>query len=146
MRFLMFFTVCFCSIGVMAQRAEFSESQQLGITAGMATSCGADREKIRDFELIAGRIIANKTPSFKAEQNELFVYATQKLNAQNKTYDCKDILKRFNALPIFKSKVYLDGTVILPDGTTLKPRAKPKASKNPIVRENPLIYPPEIKK
>lgn len=102
-----------------------SELQQLGITAGVAGACGVG-EKLKTFELIANRIIANPTATEEEEKKQLKEFAAYKLAAYNEqkrqpTLSCQEIIKRFNGLPIFKSVIYADGTIKLPDGRIIKP-------------------------
>ena len=102
-----------------------SELQQLGITAGVAQACGVG-EKLKTFELIANRIIVNPTATAEEEKKQLKEFAAYKLAAYNEqkqqpALSCQEISRRFNNLPIFKSVIYADGTIKLPDGRVIKP-------------------------
>ena len=113
-------------IRVSAQNIRtMSDAEQLGMTAGLALACGADK-KLEDFELIASRILANQSPSEELEKKEIRVYAQAKWEAmmrqkKGNPSDCQDILEHFNHLPLFNSTVYGDGSVKLPDGAWSKP-------------------------
>ncbi|MDR2901761.1 MAG: hypothetical protein LBU87_01445 [Lactobacillales bacterium] len=103
-----------------------SEAQQLGITAGLAQACNAGG-KLDDFELIASRIIANQALTQKEEMDGYRAFATSKLQALREHKDspkltCGEVLDDFGRLPIFKSVVYADGSVKMPDGTMLRPK------------------------
>lgn len=102
-----------------------SDAEQLGMTAGLAMACGADK-KLEDFDLISARILANQSPTDEAERREAKVYAQAKWDAmmrqkKGKQSDCKEIIEHFNKLPLFNSIVYSDGSVKLPDGTWSRP-------------------------
>ena len=58
-----------------------SETEQLGISAGVALACKVDMEKLKNYEMIASRIIANPLKSEKAEKEALHIYAQAKLKA-----------------------------------------------------------------
>ncbi len=103
-----------------------SEGDQLAITAGVALACGADDDKLATYEMIASRILVNPTRSDKEENAVLTAYAQSKLRAyqeQKKAPEmsCQEVLNRFYKLPLFKSTVYRDGTLKLPDGKKIKP-------------------------
>lgn len=102
------------------------ENEQLGMMAGLALACNAGA-KLDDYELIAGRIVANQAQTDADEKKAIKEYAEAKFNAyqeqkQSPQATCGEVLETFNRLPIFKSVVYVDGTVKLPDGKILKPR------------------------
>lgn len=116
----------------------YGDGEQLGMMAGLALACNAGA-KLDDYELIAGRILANQSQSAAEEKKSARTFAEAKFDAYQKQKQapqasCGEILDSFNHLPLFKSVVYADGVVKLPDGTFLKPRkgaviekAKPKA-------------------
>ena len=110
-----------------------SELQQLGITAGVAQACGVG-EKLKNFELIANRIIANPTATVEEEKKQLKEFAAYKLAAYNEqkrqpALSCQEVVRRFNDLPIFQSIIYADGTIKLPDGRIIKPNRPLKKAK-----------------
>ncbi len=125
---IFFLVIGFCCTGA-AQTSRtargLSESEQLGVTAGAALACNAGG-KLDDFELIASRIIANQAPTAAAEKEEYTRYATYKLKTyreqkSNPQMTCGEVLETFNRLPIFRSVVYADGGVKMPNGKMLKP-------------------------
>ena len=126
--FFIFFIVLFItqeSLATGRTSRGLTEAQQLGITAGVAQACAVGN-KLKTFELIANRIIANPIPTDELERKELREFAVSKLNAYNSqknnpVLDCANVLKKFYRLPIFKSVIYSDGSVKLPDGRILKP-------------------------
>ena len=96
------------------------EAAQLGTMAGLAQMCGA--KELENYELIAARLIANKSPSIEAEKAGYRRYAEEKLRAmrEHKTkpkLTCGEILNRFQKMPLFKSVVYQDGALEFYDGT-----------------------------
>ena len=126
MRFV-FFLLCLVGIShnLSAQNIQkMSEAEQLGMTAGLAAACGA--QKLSDFELIASRLIANAAPTEKAEKQQIRAYMQMRYNTiQRQKKDapipCSEILEHFNQIPLFNAIVYRDGSVKLPDGVWSKP-------------------------
>lgn len=113
-----------------------TENEQLGMMAGLALACNAGG-KLDDYELIASRILSNTSQTDADERKANRVYAEAKFKAyrEHKTSPnatCGEILDTFNHLPIFKSTVYADGTVKMPDGRILKPRKGAKINKQPV--------------
>ena len=97
------------------------EAAQLGTIAGLAAACGAG-EKLDNYELIAARLIANKSPSIDAEKAGYRRYAEEKLRAKrdhesSPKLTCGEILNRFQKMPLFRSGVYQDGSLQFYDGT-----------------------------
>ncbi len=100
---------------------------QLGISAGVALACDVDEEQLKNYEMIASRIIVNPTKTLQEENKRLHQYAEAKLKAfaeqkKRNLMSCKEVKKRFENQDIFKSVVYRDGTVKTPDGTVIKPK------------------------
>lgn len=107
-----------------------NETEQLGMTAGLALACNAGG-KLDDYELIASRIIANTAQTDLEQKKAERQYAEAKFRAYKEhkatpQAGCGEILESFSNLPIFKSVVYADGTIKTPDGKVLKPRAGAK--------------------
>lgn len=116
-----------------------SETEQFGISAGVALACGVDRDQLKNYEMIASRLISNPLKTDKAEKEALNVYAKAKLKAfkeqkQRQILACPEVLKRFEGQEIFKAIVYRDGTVKMPNGHVIKPerpiQKKSKKSKS----------------
>ena len=120
---------CFGVLPAFAQDRTLNgikENEQLGMMAGLALACNAGA-RLDDYELIAGRIISNEAQTDADEKKAIKEYAESKFNAyqeqkQTPQATCGEVLQSFERLPIFKSVVYVDGTVKLPDGKILKPR------------------------
>ncbi len=97
------------------------EAAQLGTLAGLASACGA-QEKLNNYELIAARLIANKSTSEAQEKEGYRRYAEEKFRAMQEhqrtpKMTCGEILNRFQKMPLFKSVVYQDGSLKFYDGT-----------------------------
>lgn len=111
---------------VQAQNVQkMSDTEQLGMMAGLAAACGAT-QKLEDFELISSRLIANPTASEEIEKQQIRIYMQAKWEAmqrqqKNPPISCNEVLDHFEKLPLFQSIVYRDGSVKLPDGTWSKP-------------------------
>ena len=106
---------------VAAQLSVLEEAAQLGTIAGLAQTCGA-KEKLDNYELIAARLIANKSNSEVQEKEGYRRYAEEKLRAMQEhkrspKLTCGEILNRFQKMPLFKSVVYKDGSLKFYDGT-----------------------------
>ena len=104
-----------------AKLSVLEEAAQLGTIAGIAEACGAQKE-LENYELIAARLIANKSASVEAEKAGYRRYAEEKLRAKrdhkgSPKLTCGEILNRFRKMPIFKSVVYKDGSLKFYDGT-----------------------------
>lgn len=104
-----------------------SPTQQLGISAGVALACQVDRDDLKNYEMIASRLIANPLPSDDAEKVALEEYAKAKLTAyedqkKKNTMNCTEVLSRFHNQKIFDAIVYQDGTLEMPDGKIIKPK------------------------
>ena len=113
-----------------------SDIDKLAITAGAAQACNADSDRMDTYEMIVSRILVNPTRSEKEESAVLTAYAQRKLQTYQEQkaspeINCSEVLARFYKLPLFRSTVYRDGTLKLPDGTIMKPvrplKANPKA-------------------
>lgn len=104
-----------------------SDAERLAISAGAAQACGADNNKLVNYEVIVSRILVNPTATEQEETAVLTEYAQKKFevfNEQKKAPEmgCAEVVRRFENLPIFKSVVYRDGTIKLPDGKVIKPK------------------------
>ncbi|MBO7245060.1 MAG: hypothetical protein J6V53_07285 [Alphaproteobacteria bacterium] len=111
-----------------------SETEQLGISAGVALACKVDKEQLKNYEMIASRIISNPISSEKAEKEALRLYAQAKLKAyteqkKQKLMNCAEVLARFEEQEIFNSVVYRDGTIKMPNGKVIKPKRPLKTKK-----------------
>lgn len=122
----LFFTSTVCLAQSRTSKG-LSEAEKLAITAGAAQACLADSDKLKNYEVIVSRILVNPTVTEKEETEILTTYAQKKLQVYKEQknapeMDCLEVLRRFDNLPIFKSVVYKDGTIQLPDGRKIKPK------------------------
>lgn len=104
-----------------------SETEQLGISAGVALACKVDMEQLKNYEMIASRIIANPLKTDALEKEALRVYAQAKLKAyqeqkKQNLMNCSEVLDRFEEQEIFNSVIYKDGTIKMPNGKVIKPK------------------------
>ena len=105
-----------------------TDAQQLGTFAGLALACNAGN-RLDDFQLIAGYIIANQATSEAQRKKAFEQFAEEKMRTYNMQRQepresCDVILKHFYNLPIFGATVYADGTVKFADGRILRPYNK----------------------
>ena len=128
------FIVCFVlfySFSVVAKTNAFlNDAAALGAIAGVAKACQEKPKKIKDYELIAVRLIANKANTASQEKEGYYVYVQEKLKAERKQKNnpqmpCDEVLFRFKNMPLFESVVYRDGSLKLSDGTFLKAKRPP---------------------
>lgn len=120
-----------CTLPVLAEEGArttkgLSDIDKLAITAGAAQACNADSDKLDTYEMIASRILVNPTRSEQEESAILTAYARKKLQTYQEQksapeINCSEVLARFYKLPLFRSTVYRNGTLKLPDGTVIKP-------------------------
>ncbi|MBQ9089622.1 MAG: hypothetical protein IJY58_01055 [Alphaproteobacteria bacterium] len=132
---LILFNSTICVAGSRTAKG-LSEIDKLAITAGAAQACNADRDKMTTYEMIVSRILVNPTRSEQAEQAVLTAYARKKLQTYQEQksspeIDCHEVLERFNNMPLFRSTVYRDGTLKLPDGKIIKPVRPVKFDEKP---------------
>lgn len=104
-----------------------SDAEKAAILAGAAQACHADEDKLINYEVIISRVLVNPTSSEAEETAVLTAYARKKFQVYNEQkaapeMDCSEVLHRFDNLEIFKSVVFEDGTVKLPDGKIIKPK------------------------
>ena len=117
-----------------------SLTEQLGISAGVALACQVDTDQLKNYEMIASRIIANPLKTEKEEKEALNVYAKAKLKAfqekkKKSLMNCSEVLKRFEKQDIFKSVIYRDGTIKMPNGQVVKPQRPFKSSKKKVKKK-----------
>ncbi len=129
--YLLVLFICTFSFSVFAAGASaLEDAAMLGTMAGLAETCKENSKKIADFELISARLIALNSHSDEEEIAGYRRYAEEKSTAMRKQkntpkMNCKEVLHRFENMPIFKSVVYSDGSVKLSDGTFLKTKRPP---------------------
>ena len=117
-----------------------SVTEQLGISAGVALACQVDTDQLKNYEMIASRIIVNPLKTDKEEKEALNIYAKAKLKAfqeqkKKSLMRCSEVLKRFEKQDIFKSVVYRDGTIKMPNGKVIKPQRPIKNEKKRVKKK-----------
>ena len=95
-------------------------------------ACGS--AKYDTFELLARAIILTKSPNAKLQSEALKVFTEEKANIfvvkqLDKFAGCGEIVERFNEQDIFKTTLYADGTLKMPDGQIITPREPYDATK-----------------
>lgn len=101
------------------------EVQSLGAVSGQGLACNAS--KYHTFELLARAILISKAPSDFVQAQGMQAYNDFKANAfiskmRDGMVDCSEIAAAFDSQPIFKSVLYGDGTLKMPDGKIITPR------------------------
>lgn len=108
-----------------ADTGYIEEVQSLGAVSGQGLAC--DASKYHTFELLARAIMISKAPSDAEQAQGMRAYNEYKVNAFiSKIKDgfagCREIAAAFDRQKIFKSTLYGDGTIKMPDGKIVTPR------------------------
>lgn len=129
------FTIVLCMLLVAtplrAQMAYEDEARALGAVAGQGLACGST--KYDTFELLARAILLTKSPNDSLQSKALKIFTEEKADVfvskqLDNFADCRRIVERFDAQDIFKTTLYADGTIKMPDGQILTPRQPYDAS------------------
>lgn len=128
MKKLLTFSVIMCIISFPAYSISYLEDvRNLGYVSGEGLACGAT--KYPSYELIARAYLVSTAKSDKEQADGMYEYNKAKATAfMEKRGDgywgCEEVNRRFNNQKIFKSTLYKDGTIKLPDGKIIRPRRK----------------------
>lgn len=135
--------LCFLNAGFAAAKpiTYQEEMYALGAVSGQGLACKSS--KYHQFELLARAIVVGKAPNAAVQQDGLERYAAGKASAfieaeETRFAGCAEIVRRFDNQPIFKSVLYSDGRLKMPDGTIIKPRQPYDASK--LYTKNPQAF------
>lgn len=117
----------FQACNAYAQSTYIEDVKNFGYASGEGLACGASRYPT--YELIARSYLVSAATSDAEQAKGMFEYNSAKARAyMNKRRDgflgCDEINVRFDNQKIFNSKLYKNGTLKLPDGKIIKPRAK----------------------
>lgn len=101
------------------------EMQSLGAVAGQGLACQAS--KYETFEMIARALLVTKATSDEEQEAGMRAYNEYKANAfvsklEENLSGCNRIASQFDSQKIFKSVIYGDGSIKLPDGKIIEPR------------------------
>ena len=132
MKIFLILAVFLFATPVRAQVDYLEEARTLGIVAGQGLACGS--AKYDTFELLARAIILTKSPNTAMQSKGLKVFTEEKANIfvvkqLDNFAGCGEIVDRFDAQDIFKTTLYADGTLKMPDGQILTPREPYDATK-----------------
>lgn len=116
---------CLVSWCARAQMPYLEEAKSLGIIAGQGLACEASQ--YQTFELLARAIILTKSPSDIQQNEALKIYTEEKADVYvakqlDNFADCQNIARRFDSQDIFKTTLYADGTLKMPNGQIITPR------------------------
>lgn len=124
---LLFFCLIFLAREVKAapQPTYIEEVQGLGYIAGEGLAC--DASKYDTYEMIARAFLVSKARSDAEQKKGMDAYNEAKANAfvlkmKDGLSGCDFIAENFNHQKIFKTVIYGDGTLKMPDGKIIKPR------------------------
>lgn len=130
---------CLHTAPCLAQKMSYMEEiRALGAVSGQGLACGSS--KYETFEMLARAILISKASSDREQARAMQVYNEEKANTyvskqMDGLFECAQINRRFDAQDIFNAKLYADGTIQMPDGSIITPRAPYDAS---------LVYNTEI--
>lgn len=110
-----------------AQAGYIEDVKTLGYASGEGLACGASRYKA--YELVARAYLVSSARSDKEQAEGMYAYNSAKASAYMKKradglLGCSEINNRFDNQKIFKTKLYKNGTLKMPDGKIIKPRQK----------------------
>ncbi|HCU58540.1 MAG TPA: hypothetical protein DIC64_01000 [Alphaproteobacteria bacterium] len=108
-----------------AEPTYIEEVQALGYLAGEGLACKAS--KYDTFELIARAFLISKARSDDEQASGMEAFNEAKAESfiskiQENMSGCAQIANAFNNQKIFKTVIYGDGTLKMPDGKIIKPR------------------------
>ena len=109
-------------------QAQYLEDlETLGYVSGEGLACGAKRYKA--YELISRAYLVSSAKSDEEQKKGMYKYNTAKADGyltkkHSGLLGCDEVLRRFDNQKIFKTKVYKNGTLKMPDGRIIKPRQK----------------------
>lgn len=123
-KWLLILSLLLCG-NAQAQMSYIEEAKALGMIAGQGLACEAS--KYQTFELLARAIILTKSPSLAQQSEGLKAYLEEKADIfvakqLDNFANCPNIAKRFDEQEIFKTTLYADGTIKMPDGQIFTPR------------------------
>lgn len=115
----------FLFINVSHSQTYIEEVQALGVISGQGLACGAKRYDT--YEMLARAILITKASSNAMQEQGMRVYNEEKANTYvskqfDGFFDCANIRRRFDSQEIFKTTLYRDGTIKMPDGEIFTPR------------------------
>jgi len=108
-----------------AENDYLEEVESLGFVAGQGLACEAS--KYDTFEMLARAILISKAKSDQMQEEGMQTYNAAKaesfiLKIRDGFSNCASIAESFDRQRIFKSVLYGDGTIQMPDGKVVKPR------------------------
>ena len=107
-------------------RADYLEDvRNLGYISGEGIACNAPR--YRSYELVARAYLVSSAQSDEEQAEGMYAYNEAKARAflkkrKSGLYDCGEVRERFENQEIFKTKLYKNGKLKMPDGKVIKPR------------------------
>ena len=126
MKFTTIICLGMCIFSFPAYSSSYLEDvRNLGYVSGEGLACGAERYP--SYELIARAYLVSKARSDQEQTDGMYEYNKAKATAYMEKrgdgyWGCEEVNRRFNNQKIFKSTLYKNGTIKLPDGKILKPR------------------------
>ena len=110
-----------------------NDDEEMGHIAGVVLACGAYKP-LYQFEEILSRYISNTSRSPEIEKARLRSYAQSKLSSfsiyRKRKEECASAVRDFTRMPIFKTELYSDGSLRMPDGKFFYPRGQKKLAAN----------------
>lgn len=113
-------------LAISSAKADYLEDvRNLGYISGGGIACGARRYK--SYELVARAYLVSAAHSDDEQEKGMYEYNTAKAQAyiqkrRDGLIGCEEINQRFERQKIFKTKLYKNGRLKMPDGKIITPR------------------------
>ena len=146
MKFILSLFIFFATIS-NAFADYLADVKNFGYISGTGIACNVDRYK--SYEMIARAYLVSAARSDEEQAKGMYEYNTAKAEAflyklKDGLWDCAEVNRRFSQQKIFRTKVYKNGTLKMPDGKIIRPRQNYDVTlvydKNSNEREHLLAY------
>lgn len=114
-----------------AEADYLEDVKNLGYISGEGVACNAKRYP--SYETVARAFLISSAKSDEEQAQGMYTYNEAKASAYMRIsrsgyFNCDEINERFDKQEIFKTKLYKNGTLKMPDGKVIKPRVPYDAS------------------
>ena len=115
-----------------AEADYLEDVKNLGYISGEGVACNARHYSA--YETVARAFLISSAKSDEEQARGMYTYNEAKARAYMRIsrsgyFNCDEINERFDKQEIFKTKLYKNGTLKMPDGKVIKPRVAYDASK-----------------
>jgi hypothetical protein len=120
-------------LNISIATADYIEDvKNLGLISGEGVACGAKRYPA--YEMVARSYLISAAKSDEEQNKGMYAYNEAKALSymrirRSGNWGCDEIKAKFDKQEIFKTKLYKNGTLKMPDGKVIKPRVAYDATK-----------------